>query len=59
VDSILISRVRRVAIVGGTIVGIGDSVGSRVVVQIERNAVVLREPSGHELRVALRGTGAD
>jgi hypothetical protein len=59
VDSILIARNRRVAVIGGSIVGIGDSVGARVVVQIERNAVVLREPSGYELRVALRGTGAD
>ena len=58
-DSILIARDRRVAVVGGSIVGIGDSVGARVVVQIERTAVVLREPSGYELRVALRGTGAD
>jgi hypothetical protein len=54
VDSILIDQERRLAIVDGTIVTVGDSVGPRVVVQIDRDAVVLREPSGLSVRVGLR-----
>jgi len=54
VDSILIDQERRLAIVDGSIVMIGDAVGSRVVVQIDRDAVVLREPSGASVRVPLR-----
>jgi hypothetical protein len=54
VDSILIDQERRLAIIDGTIVAIGDNVGPRVVVQIERDGVVLREPSGLAVRVALR-----
>ena len=54
VDSILIDQERRLAIVDGTIVMVGDAVGPRVVVQIDRDAVVLREPSGVSVRVALR-----
>jgi hypothetical protein len=60
VDSILVSKDRRVAIVGGAIVGVGDSVGRRVVSQIERDGVVLREPSGYEIRIRLRqGPGTE
>ena len=54
VDSILIDQERRLAIVDGTIVSIGDTVGPRVVVQIDPAGVVLREPSGLSVRVALR-----
>jgi hypothetical protein len=54
VDSILIDQDRRLAIVDGTIVSIGDPVGARVVVQIDRDGVILREPSGLSVRVALR-----
>ena len=54
VESILISHNRRVAVIDGAIVGIGGSVGPRVVIRIERNGVVLREPSGYELHVPLR-----
>ena len=54
VDSILIDQERRLAIVDGTIVTIGDTVGPRVVVHIDRDAVILREPSGLAVRVALR-----
>jgi hypothetical protein len=54
VDSILIDQERRLAILDGTIVMVGDAVGPRVVVQIDRDAVVLREPSGLSVRVALR-----
>jgi hypothetical protein len=38
----------------GTIVSIGDTIGPRVVVRIDRDAVILREPSGVTVRVALR-----
>jgi hypothetical protein len=54
IDSILIAHDRRLAIIGGAIVGIGDSVGPRVVVAIDKDSVVFREPSGFELRVSLR-----
>jgi hypothetical protein len=54
VDSILIDQDRRLAIVDGTIVMIGDAVGPRVVVQIDRDGVVLREPSGVSVRLTLR-----
>ena len=54
VDSILIDQDRRLALIDGAIVGVGEAVGSRVVVQIDRNAVVLREPSGRIVRVRLR-----
>jgi predicted amidohydrolase len=55
VDSILIDQERRLAIIDGAIVTIGDVVGPRVVEQIDRNGVVLREPSGLSVRVGLRG----
>jgi hypothetical protein len=59
VDSILIDQERRLAIIDGTIVTIGDTVGVRVVEQIDRDGVVLREPSGLSVRVALHSkTGA-
>jgi hypothetical protein len=58
VDSILIDRDRRLAIIGGTILEVGASVGSRSIVQIERDAVILREPSGLEIRVRLRSFGS-
>ena len=54
VDSILIDRDRRLAIIGGTILEVGDAVGSRSIVRIERDAVIFREPSGLEIRVRLR-----
>jgi hypothetical protein len=54
VDSILIDQDRRLAIVDGAIVTVGDAVGPRVVMQIERNAVILREPSGLVVRVTMR-----
>ena len=46
VDSILIDQERRLAIIDGIVAAVGDRVGPRVIVQIERDAVVLREPSG-------------
>lgn len=54
VDGIMISGERRLAIVGGSIVAAGDRVGQRSVVRIERDGVVLREPSGQEVLVAIR-----
>jgi hypothetical protein len=54
IDSILIDANRRLAMVGGAIVRVGDSIGPRVVTQIEPNAIVLREPSGLQVRVPLR-----
>lgn len=55
VDSILLDQNRRLAVLGGTIVSVGDRVGSRTVAQIERDFVVLREPSGMLVRLAIRG----
>jgi hypothetical protein len=54
VDGILIDQERRLAIIEGAVVAVGDPVGSRVIAQIERDAVVLREPSGLLVRVVLR-----
>ena len=53
-DTVLIDQDRRLALTDGAVVGVGDSIGSRVVVQIERDAVMLREPSGRVVRVRLR-----
>lgn len=52
--SILIDRTRRLAMFGGLIVTVGDTVGPRTVVRINRDSVVLREPSGAEITVLLR-----
>ena len=54
VNSILVSPDRRLAVVDGAIVREGDAVGRRVLVRIEPRAVVLREPSGYEVRVFIR-----
>jgi hypothetical protein len=54
VDGIMISGDRRLAIVGGDVVAPGDRVGTREVIQIERDGVVLREPGGREIRLAIR-----
>jgi hypothetical protein len=54
VDGILIAGPRRLAIVGGEVVAAGDWVGVRAVSRIERDGVVLREPSGREIYVAIR-----
>ena len=56
VTAILISNERRFATVdGGQIIGIGDALGRRVVVDIDERALVLREPSGVHVRVGLGG----
>lgn len=54
VDGILIAGDRRLAIVGGEVVAAGDMVGVRAVSRIEKGGVVLREPSGREIYVAIR-----
>ncbi len=54
IDSVLIDQDRRLAILDGAVVGVGDVVGSRVVVAIAREAILLREPSGRIVRVRPR-----
>jgi hypothetical protein len=54
VDSILIDQDRRLAIIEGSVVAIGDQVGVRTVTQIDHDGVVLREPSGMAVRIPLR-----
>jgi hypothetical protein len=56
VTAILVSAERRLATIGdGRIVGVGETVGRRVVVEIDERTVVLREPSGLRIRVGLGG----
>jgi hypothetical protein len=58
VTAILISYDRRFAtIADGRVVGVGDSIGRRVVVAIQERSVTLREPSGSEVQVRLGGGG--
>jgi hypothetical protein len=54
VTSILFGPERRFAILDGSIVGEGDAVGNRRVVRIEREAVVLRDTAGGQVRVPVR-----
>jgi len=54
VDTVLIDQDRRLALVEGGVVAVGDAIGSRVVVGIERDGVVLREPSGRLVKVRVR-----
>jgi hypothetical protein len=54
VDGIMIAGDRRLAIVEGSIVGVGDAVGSHVIARIERDGVVFRSRSGREVHVAIR-----
>lgn len=53
VRTILFSSTRKSAIVDGRMVGIGDSVGSLKVADIERTAVVFTTASGERRRVAI------
>lgn len=55
VESILIDHNRRLAVIDGAIVRVGDRVGPRTVAAIEQEAVVFREPSGLQIRVRLGG----
>lgn len=60
VKAILVSKDRRFATIeGGRIVGVGDTLGRRLVVAIDEKAVVLREPSGVRVRVGLGGRVLD
>jgi len=54
IDTVLIDQDRRLALVDGGVVKVGDAIGARVVVGIEQDAVVLREPSGRTVRVRVR-----
>lgn len=56
VTTILVSQERKFAMLeGGRVISVGDTVGPRVVADIEPRAVVLREPSGVQIRVGLGG----
>jgi hypothetical protein len=57
VTAILVSADRRLATIGdeGQVVAVGDTIGRRVVVAIDDRTVLLREPSGVRIRVALGG----
>jgi len=54
IDTVLIDRDRRLALVDGRVVAVGDALGSRVVIGIDRDRVVLREPSGRTVTVRVR-----
>ncbi|MGE5199728.1 MAG: hypothetical protein ACM3H9_08810 [Rhodospirillaceae bacterium] len=53
VRTILYSAGRRLAIVDGRIVGVGDAVGGYTVADIGKDAVVFTAPSGERLRVPI------
>jgi hypothetical protein len=54
VDSILIDQERRLAVIDGAMINVGDAVGRRTVAGIERDTVLLREPSGLIVRASVR-----
>jgi hypothetical protein len=56
VRTILHSATRRLAIVNGRIVGVGDAVGDYTVADIEKDAVVFTAASGERLRVPVHAT---
>jgi len=53
VRSILFSSSRRLAIIDGHIVGVGDAVGTYTVSEIDQGAVVLTTPTGERRRVSV------
>jgi hypothetical protein len=56
VTAILVSSDRRMATIDeGRIISVGEVLGKRVVVAIDERAVVLKEPSGVQIRVGLGG----
>jgi hypothetical protein len=57
VDGIMIAGDRRLAIVNGNVVSVGDFVGSYVLVRIERDGLVLKSPTNREVRIAVRRRG--
>ena len=54
VDSILIDQERRLAVIDGAVISVGEAVGRRTVAGIERDTVLLREPSGLIVRASVR-----
>ena len=54
VGGVLISADRKLAVVEGAVVGIGDKVGPLTVAGIEPNAVIFRDGAGRETRVPIR-----
>jgi hypothetical protein len=54
VDGIMIAGDHRLAIVNGNVVTLGDRVGARSIVRIERDGVTLKEPSGRQVHVPIR-----
>ncbi len=56
VRTILFSSTRKSAIVDGRMVGVGDSVGSLKVAEIERTAVVFTTAAGERRRVPIHAT---
>jgi len=59
VTSILFSSARRLAMVGGRIVGIGESIDGYTVTDIEHGAVVFTAPSGGRVRVFVHGAPSE
>jgi len=57
ITAILVAANRRLATIGdeGRIVTVGDTIGRRVVVAIDDRTVLLREPSGLQIRIGLGG----
>lgn len=55
IEMILVDQSRRLAVIGGAVVAVGDAVGARTVAQIEPEFVMLKEPSGLLIRVPIRG----
>jgi hypothetical protein len=57
ITAILVAADRRLATIGdeGRIVAVGDTIGRRVVAAIDDRTVLLREPSGLQIRVGLGG----
>ena len=53
ISAILLSEGRRLAVVDGRVLGVGQHVGSWELVSVDRDAVVLRDPSGIERVVTL------
>jgi hypothetical protein len=53
VSTILYSSSRRLAIVNGRTVGVGDAAGAFTVADIERTAVVFTAPNGDRVRVSV------
>ncbi len=53
ISAILLSEGRRLAVVDGRVLGVGQQAGAWEVVSVDRDSVVLRDPSGVERVVSL------